>query len=334
MRRCLAACGEMGVKWDERADPPVAHPTSAPPFSMSSSRAPVAHAADALPASSLLHPRDRLEMSSQTPWFKGGRRGGASRKAALRAGTAEVGAPPTGPLSLSAATPTHSHSSFSRRAAHPTTPPRRTRSRFTPTMASAAATSARQDAKHERALKALLKLPDNRRCAVCDTLVRNRGRERGWGALAPLARAKWRAGNGATGTGRRWALLCLVAACARVRERESRAGATPVPLRPVHPLTPRPRPHTHYHPHPLTGPPVRGHRLQHLCLRSLQRRPVRFENARRRFFLPSPAGPHALARAEGGKAFASAPLSPLPALSPPPSPSLNPAASSTTGARA
>jgi len=35
MRRCLAACGEMGVKRDERADPPVAHPTSAPPFSMS-----------------------------------------------------------------------------------------------------------------------------------------------------------------------------------------------------------------------------------------------------------------------------------------------------------
>lgn len=181
-------------------------------------------------------------MSSQTPWFKGGRRGGASRKAALRAGTAEVGAPPTGPLSLSAATPTHSHSSFSRRAAHPTTPPRRTRSRFTPTMASAAATSARQDAKHERALKALLKLPDNRRCAVCDTLVRNRGRERGWGALAPLARAKWRAGNGATGTGRRWALLCLVAACARVRERERgprrRHPGAPSSCPPSHPTPP------------------------------------------------------------------------------------------------
>lgn len=42
------------------------------------------------------------------------------------------------------------------------------------TMASAAATSARQDAKHERALKALLKLEDNRKCADCDTLVRER----------------------------------------------------------------------------------------------------------------------------------------------------------------
>jgi len=31
--------------------------------------------------------------------------------------------------------------------------------------------TSRQDAKHERALKALLKLPDNRRCADCDTLV-------------------------------------------------------------------------------------------------------------------------------------------------------------------
>lgn len=27
------------------------------------------------------------------------------------------------------------------------------------------------DAKHEKILKALLRLPDNRKCAVCDTLV-------------------------------------------------------------------------------------------------------------------------------------------------------------------
>lgn len=31
---------------------------------------------------------------------------------------------------------------------------------------------ARLDAKYERTLRALLKLPDNRRCADCDTLVR------------------------------------------------------------------------------------------------------------------------------------------------------------------
>jgi len=53
-----------------------------------------------------------------------------------------------------------------------------------------ASTAARQDAKHERALKALLKLPDNRRCADCDTLVRRgnggRGRET-WSARARQA---------------------------------------------------------------------------------------------------------------------------------------------------
>ena len=32
--------------------------------------------------------------------------------------------------------------------------------------------SSKLDAKHERMLKALLKLPDNRRCAVCESLVR------------------------------------------------------------------------------------------------------------------------------------------------------------------
>lgn len=53
---------------------------------------------------------------------QGRAQGGASRKAALRAGTAEVGAPPTGPLSLSAATPL-AHIPVSRAARH--TPPRR-----------------------------------------------------------------------------------------------------------------------------------------------------------------------------------------------------------------
>ena len=270
-------------------------------------------------------------MSSQTPWFKGGRRGGASRKAALRAGTAEVGAPPTGPLSLSAATPTHSHSSFSRRAAHPATPPRRTRSRFTPTMASAAATSARQDAKHERALKALLKLPDNRRCAVCDTLVRNRGRERGRGALAPLARAKWRAGNGATGTGRRWALQCLVAACARVRERERPAPAPPRCPFVLSTLSP----HAPVHTHTTTlihsqGPQyvVTDYNIFVCAVCSgvqyvLKMRDDGFSYIRAR------------SRSGGrGKGIRVRAALTSPALSPPPSPSLNPAASSTTGARA
>lgn len=36
--------------------------------------------------------------------------------------------------------------------------------------------SSRLDVKHERILRSLLKLPDNRRCADCDTLVRLMGR--------------------------------------------------------------------------------------------------------------------------------------------------------------
>ena len=55
-----------------------------------------------------------------------------------------------------------------------------------------ASSAARQDAKHERALKALLKLPDNRRCADCDTLVSRRkkgGAGVGRGRPGPCARA-------------------------------------------------------------------------------------------------------------------------------------------------
>ncbi len=36
--------------------------------------------------------------------------------------------------------------------------------------------SSKLDAKHERTLRTLLKQPDNRRCAVCETLVRTRPR--------------------------------------------------------------------------------------------------------------------------------------------------------------
>ncbi len=38
----------------------------------------------------------------------------------------------------------------------------------------AAMSSSKLDAKHERTLRTLLKQPDNRRCAVCETLVRAR----------------------------------------------------------------------------------------------------------------------------------------------------------------
>lgn len=133
-----------------------------------------------------------------------------------------------------------------------------------------AAMSSRQDVKHERILRALLKLPDNRRCADCDTLVRG-GR---WGASPPKGALRgtrspgWPpfAQSGETGLpaielttcgGLAWPSINSRGPCARLPtdwtfwEERQRQPSTPTP-----------------------GPAIRRHRLQRVRVHRVQRRPV------------------------------------------------------------